>query len=65
MNIINLVTELVSNEVSNKRYNKIKTILKNNYLDEEVICTMRFVKGEYTRDEEVIYLDSFSYLTNN
>jgi len=64
MNIINLVTELVSNEVSNKRYNELSTILKNNYLDEEVICTINFVKGEYTREEEKIYLDSFSYLIN-
>ncbi len=56
LNIIKLVTELLSNETSVERYNELRIILIENFLHNDVVATMKYVRGEYTKNEEELFL---------
>ncbi len=56
LNIIKLVQELLASETSVKRYNELRAILKENFLHKDVVVTMHYVRGEYTKAEEKLFL---------
>ena len=56
LNIIKLVEQLLSSDTSVERYNELRTILKENFLHNDVVATMYYVRGEYTKAEENLFL---------
>ena len=59
LNIIKSVTELLtaSDLHDVKKYNEIKEFLNVNFLERDVLSTIKYVRGEYTAAEEKIFLD--------
>jgi hypothetical protein len=45
LNIIKLVQELLASETSVERYNQVRSILKENFLHNDVVATMYYVRG--------------------
>ena len=56
LNIIKLVEQLLSDETSVERYNELRITLKENFLHNDVVATMKYIRGEYTSDEEKLFL---------
>ena len=59
LNIIKSVTELLnaSDLHDIKRYNEIKELLNVNFLEQDILSTIKYIRGEYTASEEKIFLD--------
>jgi len=63
---INLI-ELVKIYIHSEKYNlsnlyDVKKYLKETYLDKIVFTVMMYLRGEFTRDEEVIFLDLHKHI---
>lgn len=55
-------SELISNVKSMLNgidFDSSKSFLKNNYSDKEVMMTIKFLNGEYTQKEELLFLEIF------
>jgi hypothetical protein len=61
LNIIKLVQELLASETSLEGYNQVRSILKENFLHNDVVATMYYVRGEYTKTEEKLFLSLVKY----
>ena len=46
LNIIKLVEQLLSSDISVERYDELRTILKENFLHNDVVATMYYVRGK-------------------
>jgi hypothetical protein len=59
LNIIKSVTELLTASDLNdvKKYNEIKDSLNVNFLEQDILSTIKYIRGEYTTSEEKIFLD--------
>ena len=63
---INLI-ELVEIYIHSEKYNlsnlyNVKNYLKATYPDKIVFTVMTYLRGEFTRDEEVIFLDLHKHI---
>ncbi len=56
LNIIKLVEQLLSSDTSVERYDELRTILKENFLHNDVVATMYYVRGKYTKSQENLFL---------
>jgi hypothetical protein len=59
LNLIQLVKMMLffSKLDSKKEYNEIKNILKQKYPDLIVLSAIKYLNGEYNKDEEIIFKD--------
>ena len=59
LNIIKSVTELLAASDINdiNKYNEIKNFLSINFLEQDVLNTIKYVRGEFTASEEEIFLE--------
>ena len=59
LNIIKSVTELLDASDINdiNKYNEIKNFLSINFLEQDVLNTIKYVRGEFTASEEEIFLE--------
>jgi len=59
LNIIKSVTELLTASDLNdvKKYNEIKEFLNVNFREQDILTTIKYIRGEYTASEEKIFLD--------
>lgn len=59
LNIIILVTELLCasdiNDVN--RYNEVKDFLNINFLEADILNTIKYVRGEFTASQEKLFLE--------
>lgn len=59
LNIIKSVTELLDASDINdiNKYNEIKNFLSINFLEQDILNTIKYVRGEFTASQEKIFLE--------
>ena len=59
LNIIKSVTELLDASDINdiNKYNEIKNFLNLNFLEADVLNTIKYVRGEFTASQEKLFLE--------
>ena len=59
LNIIKSVTELLDASDINdiNKYNEIKNFLNINFLEQDILNTIKYVRGEFTASQEKIFLE--------
>ena len=59
LNIIILVTELLyASDINDvDRYNEVKDFLNINFLEADILNTIKYVRGEFTASQEKLFLE--------
>ena len=59
LNIIILVTELLyASDINDvNRYNEVKDFLNINFLEADILNTIKYVRGEFTASQEKLFLE--------
>ena len=59
LNIIKSVAELLEASDINdiNKYNEIKSFLNINFLEQDILTTVKYVRGEFTASQEKIFLE--------
>jgi len=59
LNIIKSVTDLLDASDMNdiNKYNEIKSFLNINFLESDVLNTIKYIRGEFTTSQEKLFLE--------